>query len=131
MATPRFEGLTILGFRRSTRGLIVDIRLLVASCRVAPRARSEPLESAGETIGDIGAIRRPTRLSPVRFRPGPSPKTPRTRAYFGAIARNGRAVSAPPDYMAVRAVESEPVSGANSLIYRENTGNSPRSGSSC
>jgi hypothetical protein len=43
-------------------------------------------------------------------------------------ARNERPVSATRDYMAVGAVECEPVSAANSLIYREDTGKPFESG---
>ena len=85
-------------------------------------SESEPPQSAAETIGGNGAEGLPMEQSPVRNHGGPSPKTPRTRGNSSAVARNQRAVSATADYMAVGAVESEPVSGAIFLMYRENTG---------
>ena len=61
----------------------------------------------------------------VRRRSGSSHKAPRTGGYFNVGRRGRRGVSPPPDYMAERAVDREPFSRPNSLIYRENTGNSP------
>jgi hypothetical protein len=44
------------------------------------------------------------------------------------IAGSGCKVSATADWLAVGAVDSELVSGVNSLIYSENTGKSPEYG---
>ena len=77
-----------------------DIRLFLASRDLERLARTEPPKSAAETIGRIRAMGRLIGRSLVRFRRGPSPKTPRTRGNFGAVAHIGSAVSAPPDYMA-------------------------------
>jgi hypothetical protein len=68
---------------------------------------SEPPQSAAETIGENRADERLIGQSPVRFRAGRSPKTPRTRANFGANERNERPVSATRDYTAER-VDSNP-----------------------
>ena len=89
-------------------------------------SESEPPNSAAETTGDDVAGERLTGQSPVRFHRSLSPKTPRTRAYFAAGGRHERPVSAPPDYMAVSAVQGELVSAGISLICRENAGKSSR-----
>ena len=72
----------------------------------SPRRRipseSEAPQLAAETIRRVGTRGRPVRQSPVRFRPAPAPKTPRSRSDCAAGELNKRAVSAPSGYMAVR-----------------------------
>ena len=93
-------------------------------------------------VGRIGSERGPPNLptetiapscprsvgnspSPVPIGLRPLSARPRESAAFsGMVTGNGREVSAPADYLAVRAGESEPVSGGDSLISWENTGNS-------
>ncbi len=58
-------------------------------------------------------------------------RRPKPRAIAGisrAVPGCGREVSATADWVAERAVDREPVSLPKSLIYRENTGNSPETG---
>lgn len=59
--------------------------------------------------------------------PRRSAKTPRNGGKSAVGARSGRGFSGVADYLAVRAVYRELVSGPKSLIHRENTGKSPKS----
>ncbi len=93
-----------------------------------PGSPPEPPKLAAEIIGGYDAAGRPLRRSPVRDRSGRPPKTPRNGGKFTAGSRSGRGVSGGADYLAVGAVDRKPVSLPKSLIYRENTGNSPETG---
>ena len=60
--------------------------------------------------------------------PGRPPKTPRNGGKFPADSRPGSTNGGDADWLAVHAVDREPVSLPKSLICRENTGNSPEIG---
>ncbi len=108
--------------------MYLGIRLFVAYRGPASDPEPNGLNRPQRRLPDSAQRRDPCEWSPVRIRRGPSPKTPRIGGYFAAGSRVGRAVSAPADYMAERAVDREPVSLPKSLIRRENTGNSPETG---
>ena len=71
--------------------------VLQGRVNVEAEARSEPPTSAPETVGGRGAVGPSIGQSPVRYRRGPSPRTPRTGGNFAVGVRYRRAVSAAAD----------------------------------